>query len=101
LGRRAGGLGFRIWNRCRQQGKTMPLPNAKKRCKPDQRNMQILQIQNHDFGTDRIRAIPRNLLASRGREITMFGKDRFASAGFCQTHPLFVGIFNPIFKQKI
>ena len=63
--------------------------------------MQILQIQNHDFGTSRIRAILRNLLASRGREITMFGKDRFASAGFCQTHPVFVGMFNPIFKQKI
>ena len=63
--------------------------------------MQILQIQNHDFGTSRIRAILRNLLASRGREITMFGKDRFASAVFCQTHPMFVGMFNPIFKQKI
>ena len=63
--------------------------------------MQILQIQNHDFGTSRIRAILRNLLASRGREITMFGKDRFAIAFFFQTHPMFVGIFNPIFKQEI
>ena len=62
--------------------------------------MQILQIQNHDFGTSRILAILRNLLAIRGREITMFGKDRFASAVFFQTHPMFVGIFNPIFKQK-
>ena len=63
--------------------------------------MQILQIQNHDFGTSRILAILRNLLAIRGREITMFGKDRFASAVFFQTHPMFVGIVNPIFKQKI
>ena len=62
--------------------------------------MQILQIQNHDFGTSRIRAILRNLLASRGREITMFGKYRFASAVFFSDTPYVRWYFKPYFQTK-